>query len=241
MKVILLFALFGLSFGSNGDVGDGTKCPVNPKAKVHNCLIQALTEFGYLFPAIGNYVCAYIKFEEDHNVENYNIAVQAFINFLECTNCQFDNYLDKDQTLQNLFLPIGGTGSEALEVAITILQKLGIDELKMKLICLLNIADILTDLDYLYCKLKNRGPTDADEDAAAASAAAGLTAIFKKLQCVLEKELGLKDGELEKALGDLGPDLLEKLVFNLFLSGKVDLINTVICAGFDPPVPGIDV
>ncbi|XP_073449412.1 uncharacterized protein [Aquarana catesbeiana] len=181
MKVILLFALFGLSFGSDGDVGDGTKCPVNPNAEVHNCLIQALLEFGYLFPAIGNYVCAYNKLKEDPNVDNYNVAAQEFIKFLRLTNCQFDNYLDKGQTL--------------------------------------NIADILTDLDDLYCKLKNRGPTDTDEDAAAAPAAAGETAIFlknrrskrqnfttseiavilasvKELGCILVDEFGQKVTEL---------------------------------------------
>ncbi|XP_073449406.1 uncharacterized protein [Aquarana catesbeiana] len=234
MKVILLFALFGLSFGSDGDVGDGTKCPVNPNAEVHNCLIQALLEFGYLFPAIGNYVCAYNKLKEDPNVDNYNVAAQEFIKFLRLTNCQFDNYLDKGQTLKNLLVPIGGTGIEALKVGRTILKAVGIDELKMKLICLLargllqsncmkkaieNIADILTDLDDLYCKLKNRGPTDTDEDAAAAPAAAGETAIFlknrrskrqnfttseiavilasvKELGCILVDEFGQKVTEL---------------------------------------------
>ncbi|XP_073449407.1 uncharacterized protein [Aquarana catesbeiana] len=214
MKVILLFALFGLSFGSDGDVGDGTKCPVNPNAEVHNCLIQALLE--------------------DPNVDNYNVAAQEFIKFLRLTNCQFDNYLDKGQTLKNLLVPIGGTGIEALKVGRTILKAVGIDELKMKLICLLargllqsncmkkaieNIADILTDLDDLYCKLKNRGPTDTDEDAAAAPAAAGETAIFlknrrskrqnfttseiavilasvKELGCILVDEFGQKVTEL---------------------------------------------
>ncbi|XP_040216135.1 uncharacterized protein LOC120945792 isoform X2 [Rana temporaria] len=98
--------------------------------------MMAMVEFGYLLPAIGKYVCAYNKFQEDKNAKNYNAGAREFIDVLKCTGCQADKYIG-GHALEQLLVSVGGTGSEALEVGIKILHTLGIDELKAKLICLL--------------------------------------------------------------------------------------------------------
>ncbi|XP_077307140.1 ranaspumin-like [Lithobates pipiens] len=241
MKVILLFALFAVA--TKAQTTDGTDCPVNPNADDPNCLAKSVTKLGYLLPAIGKYVCAYNKLKEDGNVENYNAAAKIFIDVLKCVSCHLDKYLGDGKTLNDLLVSAGGTGVEALATGIEILKKLGIDELKAKLVCAAagkllqsqclqdalkkTTPDILASLTDLYCKSKNSG---------AAGVASGLSEILGQAECALGEQIGLEGSEtLEGALGSLSPELLQGLVGNiLVLTGKVDLINKIVCLVINP-------
>ncbi|XP_073447571.1 uncharacterized protein [Aquarana catesbeiana] len=238
MKVILLFALFGLSYCQDSSCSGITVS--NPDDD--NCLILAIKEFGYFLSAFGKFYCAYNKFQEDKNEENYNAAAKPYIIALTCIGCHPDKIIGKGHTLEELLKGVGETGSAAYYFVTKVLQILGLDETTAKLICtlagdllqspclqkaLVNIApDILIELNKLYCQLKESGATGA---------AAGLTKLLEKLECALDKKLGLKDGELEKLLGALGSDLLEQLVGKLLLlTGKVDLANKLLCTMINP-------
>ncbi|XP_040216130.1 ranaspumin-like [Rana temporaria] len=248
MKIILLFALFGLSFCQDTDCQK-----INSNADDPNCLAQALTEFGFFFPAAANFLCAYNKFQEDQNTENYNAAANIFIKALNCTGCHVDKILGTGNSIQNILVPTGESAKEALEAVIEVKKLLQIDELVAKIICLaadgflnslclqkalVNIApDILLNLKKLYCKLNN--PDDA---AAAAAAAAGVSELLGQLGCALEKQLGFKEGELEKALRTLSREVLQGLVEKLLLlTGKVNAVSDIACLVINPlpPVPGV--
>ncbi|XP_077307217.1 ranaspumin-like [Lithobates pipiens] len=226
MKVILLFALFAVA--TKAQTPDGTDCPVNPYADDPNCLAKSVTKLGYLLPAIGKYVCAYNKFQEDGNVKNYNDAAEIFIGVLKCVSCHFDL---GDKNLEDLLVSAGGTGVEALATGIEILKKLGIDELKTKLVCALVgkllqspclqealtkiTPDILTDLKDLYCKSKNSGATGV---------ASGLSKLLGRIDCALGEAIGLESDKTldftnvfvllfkEDALEALSPELLQGLI-----------------------------
>ncbi|XP_073447573.1 uncharacterized protein [Aquarana catesbeiana] len=245
MKVILLFALFGLSFGGDGDNVDGTNCPKNPNVDDPNCLALALKELGDLFPAVGKYVCAYNKYKGEQNAENYNMGAQDLFDLLKCVSC-------KDFKLGDLLVKGGQTGSEALKAGILILQALGIDETTAHLICTLaggsllsdclrnvfqNIApNLLADLTKIYCEGTKNGATDEDAKAAAASAAAGIAKIPFIVTCFSGEQSGLIDAaSLENSLKSLDPKLtLELLEKILLLTGEVKLVNGVICMAANP-------
>ncbi|XP_040216128.1 uncharacterized protein LOC120945789 isoform X1 [Rana temporaria] len=234
MKIILLFALFRLSSCQ------ATGCSETPVSygDDDDCLAKALEDLGYFFPAVAKFDCAYNQFQEDKNEKNYNAAAKEFANALECTGCELGSIFGESHTLADLSKGVAETVSVSLELAVKILGKLGLEQVKSSLFCTVTgklltseclqnalatvSMELITDLKRLYCKLKDSSTTDA---------ATNLALLLKKIECSLDDGLGLENGEtLESVLGSVGDKILKKLVGQLLLLTKqANLINGVLC------------
>ncbi|XP_077309202.1 ranaspumin-like [Lithobates pipiens] len=231
MKVILLFALFGLSFCQDA-------CPVKPVSDpdADNCLIKALKDVSGFLPALGEFVCAYNQFQVDNNKVNYEAAVKELAHLLECVGCHLGDVLG-DPYLVALFKGIGEAGSESSQAVVDLLASLKLDQTTFTAVCTVggkllkskcleealrtDATGAVKDLTALYCQLNKDGATGA---------AANIVNIVKRLPCVLN-ELGLTDLEsLELSLGALSQEHLQGLVGELLLlTGKVPVVSSALC------------
>ncbi|XP_040216129.1 uncharacterized protein LOC120945789 isoform X2 [Rana temporaria] len=168
MKIILLFALFRLSSCQ------ATGCSETPVSygDDDDCLAKALEDLGYFFPAVAKFDCAYNQFQEDKNEKNYNAAAKEFANALECTGCELGSIFGESHTLADLSKGVAETVSVSLELAVKILGKLGLEQVKSSLFCTVTgklltseclqnalatvSMELITDLKRLYCKINGK-------------------------------------------------------------------------------------
>ncbi|XP_040216136.1 uncharacterized protein LOC120945793 [Rana temporaria] len=236
MKVILLFALFGLSFCQE-DKCSGEKVS-DPNG--NNCLLLALKELSEFGPAVANFSCAYDQYQEDENKESFKAALGKFGRTLKCTICHIGN------TIGDIFL-ISATNaaedalSNSSKAVLDLLEVLKLDKTVFKALCglggkllaseclknaLANEATgILKGLIKLYCESQKSGATVAADD---------IVTLVKDITCLLE-ELGLPDFDaMEKSLGSLGSKTLQGLLGQIIALTGNDVVGPLACHVLDP-------
>ncbi|XP_040216140.1 ranaspumin-like [Rana temporaria] len=229
MKVILLFALFGLSFCQDGACKNKVS---NPEGG--NCLALALKETSELGPALAKLACEYYK--EEKNKENLEAAFKEVGDVLECVGCKLVD-ITNNPALTKLLTGVGDAAGDATEGVRELLDSLKLSEPVFKAVCAVggkllaseclrnalanNAAGAVTGLKNLYCQLKKSGATDA---------AANVEELVKRVPCILG-ELGLSDSvELGKTLDVLGPNTLRDLLAKILELTGNDVAGDLLCS-----------
>ncbi|CAI9613184.1 unnamed protein product [Staurois parvus] len=109
MKVILLFALFGVSFCQD------SKCTVEPLSEPNdgNCLAQAVKELGTFYQAFVDMCCAAAA-KGTMTDDDIRATAKQFVITLNCLGCQIGRYFGEEETFQTLIDKIGDKGTDII-------------------------------------------------------------------------------------------------------------------------------
>ncbi|KAM5148795.1 ranaspumin-like [Mantella aurantiaca] len=243
MKVILLFALFGLSFYQVSGHDECPKppviykpCPVSPVkyGESSNCLTQAMKESADFLKQISKFLCEFKACQEGGNYENYKAAVTELTHTLKCVGCHLDEVLGTDNALERILEEVGKATEGVGPLVIKLVGKLGITEKVLNAVCKLvgkilestclqnalkeTLPAAINDLTGFYC---------AGNEYDAKKAANKITTILEESGCALDDALGTEDS-MEELLKQVGEFLQPIIGVVLQLTGAFNVRHQYI-------------